>query len=911
MRLNICSDWLMLVLSAILVVVLSGGIATALGTRAENSSFLPLVLQGAISPTLTSTPTTTPTSPTCVDLIVNGGFETNTAWVFPATAYQGGYTDALAHTGSRAMRTGLPEGHANVRSYSSGYQAVTIPADVKSAVLMLWTYTRSGAVVEHVSLDNLWTEPLASDAQYGLILDSNGHRLRTLFSELSNDQTWQWRSFDLSAYRDRTIRIHFETYNDGKDSTAALYVDDVSLLACYATPATGTPTATPSPTPTTTHTATPTGTPFGTATATPTLTATPTVTPFTTATATPTSTVFPSFVREMVIAPGEPGTIYALTNGDRLLTSGDRGASWHEFLLGLPPAAYPAGLGIDYAHPQTLYIGTAAGLFRTNAERTGWEFVHSIRTGALSVQYGVPNVLWATLRSAPQDFGDYVMVVKSDDRGVTWRAASLGLSGWGAGNPIIIDPDDPNTLFVITFSKYGAGFLYRGTQAGTWQRVPIPEDSFWRASRGLAFDNGANALYLGTLMTGKLYRSLNANALNLDEVTWEQVYDFGAGRTASPLAIGWGPNGAALYVNVSDMSDWLPHLMRSDDGGQTWVELTLPPGPPPRPQNQYQIVANGYPVQRLLGDRRIDDMYGFTAIGLHRYRPGADWSLVTSAPLRPDFVISPADPDILWSGVGRACLADGPDEQMYKSSDGGRTWVELPGGLNLKPFVAHPSDPYRIYAAGCDGPYLSVDGGATWQHQPSSLWQVYNISDIAPVDPDWTVVYAAGVSEGGVGIVARSTDGGASWSQVTPADPGIWWITDVWVDPTNSSRVYFIEPNGVWRSTDAGNTWVRFITGLDDVLYQPGSESYGLRQIVSRVDDASRLYLGTVRGLYEGFHFGETWSKISGYTWDEQPVDGLVVRDTASGGLFLNSLDGAYYLYRSYATPTPTPTPGS
>ena len=49
-------------------------------------------------------------------------------------------------------------------------------------------------------------------------------------------------------------------------------------------------------------------------------------------------------------------------------------------------------------------------------------------------------------------------------------------------------------------------------------------------------------------------------------------------------------------------------------------------------------------------------------------------------------------------------------------------------------------------------------------------------------------------------------DGGQTWQQVTPLYEDIWWVTDVWVDPTNPSRVYFVEPKGVWRSLNGGDS---------------------------------------------------------------------------------------------------------
>lgn len=342
-----------------------------------------------------------------------------------------------------------------------------------------------------------------------------------------------------------------------------------------------------------------------------------------------------------------------------------------------------------------------------------------------------------------------------------------------------------------------------------------------------------------------------------------------------------------------------------------------------------QLIVNGYAATRLMGDYRTPDRYAASAAGLHRKIGAGEWSLVNSAPPRPRLVFSPANSSVAWAGRLPACLMGGNDEPMFKSSNGGLSWAELPAGLNLQPSAAHPSDANRVYALGCDGPYLSSDGGATWQLQDAALWHLYFVSDIAPVDPDpdsahgldglhgsngklavngdWTTVFASGVSEGGGGMVARSNDGGQTWQQVTPLYADIWWITDVWVDPTNPQRIYFLEPNGVWRSSDGGNTWQRFTAGLEDVLYQDGRPVYGLFEVVSRLDDPSRLYLGTAAGLYESLDYGATWRKRSGYAWDHQPVDGLLAE--GASGLWLHSPEGVFYLAHGAGTPTPTPPP--
>jgi photosystem II stability/assembly factor-like uncharacterized protein len=319
-----------------------------------------------------------------------------------------------------------------------------------------------------------------------------------------------------------------------------------------------------------------------------------------------------------------------------------------------------------------------------------------------------------------------------------------------------------------------------------------------------------------------------------------------------------------------------------------------------------QLIVNGYPATRLLGDYRTPDRYATSAAGLHRKIGAGDWTLVAGAPPRPRFVFSPANSSVLWAGLRPACLMGGPDEPMMKSLDGGLTWAELPAGLNLQPIVAHPTDSGRVYAYGCQGVYLTTNGGASWQLQASDLWLTYFVSDIAPVDPAWTTVFAGGVSEGGGGMVARSSDGGATWQQVTPLYADIWWVTDVWVDPTNPQRIYFLEPNGVWRSLDGGASWQRFTAGLEGVLYEDGRAVYGLFEVVSRLDDPSRLYLGTAAGLYESRDYGASWHKAVGYAWDQQRVDGLLAE--GASGLTLHSPDGVFFLAHPPAPPTPTPT---
>ena len=226
------------------------------------------------------TPTATPTPSNCSQAIVNGGFEADSDWVIPATAYSAGYSDAMAHSGDRSMRMGIVNPAHNVYSYSDARQTVTIPADVLSARLCFWLYALSG---ESANLalpprpafgERLPEAILASDVQYLLVLNRYGYIWETLLWQRKNDPRWALYEVDLLPFAGHTIMLQFGVYNDGWDGRTAMYLDDVSLDLCLPTP---TPTQTLVPTRTSTPTCTPTHTP--THTQTPPSTQTPTPKP--------------------------------------------------------------------------------------------------------------------------------------------------------------------------------------------------------------------------------------------------------------------------------------------------------------------------------------------------------------------------------------------------------------------------------------------------------------------------------------------------------------------------------------------------------------------------------------------------------------------------------------------------------
>jgi hypothetical protein len=178
----------------------------------------------------------------CQQLVTNGGFEKDQAWVFPSSPFPAAYTNSAAHSGSRSVRTGILDPSRRVESYSDTYQNVTIPSNASSALLRIWLFPMTGITAAQApepigapQVDSIWgNAPLANDAQYVLVINpSNGSILETLvWWEASNAQTWTYREFNLVKYSGRQIRLLFGTYNNNSGGVTSMYVDDVSLEAC-------------------------------------------------------------------------------------------------------------------------------------------------------------------------------------------------------------------------------------------------------------------------------------------------------------------------------------------------------------------------------------------------------------------------------------------------------------------------------------------------------------------------------------------------------------------------------------------------------------------------------------------------------------------------------------------------------
>lgn len=200
--------------------------------------------------------------------------------------------------------------------------------------------------------------------------------------------------------------------------------------------------------------------------------------------------------------------------------------------------------------------------------------------------------------------------------------------------------------------------------------------------------------------------------------------------------------------------------------------------------------------------------------------------------------IDPKKPDqVIWVGTGETWTRNSVSvgDGLYKSTDGGNNWKEIPGFENserIASIVINPNNTDEVFvgvlgALWSDsedrGVYKTSDGGKSWSKilyvGPST-----GVSDILmdPTNPNilfasmWQFRRTAwSFNSGGENSgLYKSTDGGQSWNKMSNGLPtGNLGRIGIAMAPSDSKIIYAVietgekATNGLWKSKDAGNSW--------------------------------------------------------------------------------------------------------
>ncbi len=274
---------------------------------------------------------------------------------------------------------------------------------------------------------------------------------------------------------------------------------------------------------------------------------------------------------------------------------------------------------------------------------------------------------------------------------------------------------------------------------------------------------------------------------------------------------------------------------------------------PPRPSRERPIVG-------FYGDRGVT----LSADLVTWERQSAWWPGTDRGSVQPPFKVG----EVRYAGSHTLLATGMKQDASYRSEDFGRTWLRLGDAPGTAARFIAPSPAYdadrTLFLASEDGRiWRSTDAGATWQLRSSLADRVSDL-EVLPGAGDARILLVAGwgmdcCKQG----ILRSTDDGATWTEVAPADAR---NRRLFVSPTFAQdQTVIAAPDALsfhpdfLRSVDGGKTWTPlplggnyyFPLGSPAVTFSP---NYAVDKTLLAWDETSRSYLST-----DG---GDTWKKF-------------------------------------------------
>lgn len=258
-------------------------------------------------------------------------------------------------------------------------------------------------------------------------------------------------------------------------------------------------------------------------------------------------------------------------------------------------------------------------------------------------------------------------------------------------------------------------------------------------------------------------------------------------------------------------------VYKTTDGGKTWRHLGLKETQAisririhPTNPNIVYVAALGH----VYGDNEER--------GVFRSKDGGNtWEkvlYVSDKAGAADLIIDRTNPNVLYASTWQVyrkawkMWGGGPDSKLFKSLDGGDTWVDLTenpgmpeGPIGKIGVTVSPADPNRVWAiveANEGGVFRSDDAGWTWERVNSERklrQRAFYYSRLVADPFDRDVVYGLNVG------FHKSIDGGKTFDiRIRPPHGD---NHDLWIDPNDPMRMISSNDGGGTVSVNGGQTW--------------------------------------------------------------------------------------------------------
>ena len=445
----------------------------------------------------------------------------------------------------------------------------------------------------------------------------------------------------------------------------------------------------------------------------------------------------------------------------------------------------------------TVLAAGTLGLHRVTADGRA-ELLLSAVEGCRAVAVTGRGDLLVSMKAEGEDRG---LLLRSTDDGRSWEQV------WDVAHGQIteISRGQGDVVFCGTGGSYNwdEGYVYRSTDGGsTW------DFSFYDGTRLFvrAILAAPEGVFAGGAMQDGVFHSVDGG------LHWTATCE--GLSTAVPSSFACRPICFARLGDGRLLTGTEAGVYASTDGGRSWHCLGL--------QEQH---CSG------IAEAGDGTLFVSTGYGVFRLTPGdTGWETANDG-------LSAQSIPTLCVGLGREMYAMSAAGALYRSTDFGCSWEELPAPHQYPHDLCVSRDGSMHLAVIHEGALVSRDGGATWEDASShSGYFAYPYLD-----------YSDGVLFSGA---RRSSDGGRSWELSCTRNLSMLWRNA-------AGLLYAATFNGdMLLSADTGRSWTPLADPIYDVSGQLCIPRCGLES------SDGTLWMGSNHGLYRSGDHGVSWEAV-------------------------------------------------
>jgi len=539
-----------------------------------------------------------------------------------------------------------------------------------------------------------------------------------------------------------------------------------------------------------------------------------------------------------------------------------------------------------------MYIaGLDSGVYKSLDNGASWSNINGTiaypKFLSLAICAGSPNVLYA---GTDQNGGSSSGVYKTTDGGATWTLLVSGITDNLAIQSITVHPTNPNIAYIAVFDGVNAATngVYKTTNGGT---------NWTAASTGITNKNiltvmlnpvNPNTVYAGSSLilpgsTGPstIYKSYDAGN------SWSLF------STGLPTGTTTGDPIRAMSMSTLDTNTVLAALFENDttggtylttNGGTSWNKKWGIPNTVGT-LTRACLIRPGSNTEFYMG---IDQSSATGLMGVYRTTDGgATWVdfsgglLLNTYPVRALAFKSDLISPTLYAGAANTTLGAGRGVFEYTfPSTVSLVWSEQTSGTPQILYSISAADNNNVWACGAAGVVSrTTNGGVNWTAATGNIPTTEAQYNIWAVDGNTALVTGSST----ITHTYMTTNGGTNWTTVFTQTGG--FIDNIWMVSATNGFMNGDPVGGrwsLWKTTNGGVNWDS--TGL--FLAQNGSETgFNNSMIVS----GNNIWMGTsTNRVYYSTNYGTSWTA---QTVDAQTngIASFWSNNPSSGKFFLGS----------------------